>query len=281
MSFRRLAGLTLAILVVCNAAGCDRLRDEDYLTDIRRCGVKARSVSGDRIQVDFLDGQGDAELRCISSHLRKLTQTTHLLLNNSKVTDAGLASLTGLNNVNMIMLDHTGITDAGLTNLNTMTGLQILGLTGTQVTDAGIKKLKHALPGLEIEKLTAPEERAVEQIEDINNRLIHPTSESIIWWGTGKPIGMRLDKVSDTDLLRLREHVEALNEHLQEMVLSGGGLTDLGLNYLKGLSHLQRLTLIGTGVTDAGVRQVHKALPRLEVLRLPAGAQVPTALPPP
>jgi hypothetical protein len=65
-----------------------------------------------------------------------------LHLPNTKVTDAGLKELKGLNNLNVLVLNNTQVTDAGLKELKGLNNLEILSLDGTKVTDAGLKELK-------------------------------------------------------------------------------------------------------------------------------------------
>jgi hypothetical protein len=199
--------------------------------------------------------------------LKTLGQPIALQLGNSQVTDAGLASLQGLKDVRVLRLEHDKITDVGLESVSTMTGIGEVVLTGTQVTDAGIKKLKRAIPSLDIEKLTTAEDRALEIIQ--NPRSIEPTSNVVVgtWSDGGKLIGAGLNNATDTDLRRLREHLEVFKGSLQELRLSGEGVTDAGLSSLKGLSQLRRLTLTGTRVTDQGVQELGQTLPQLKVSR--------------
>ena len=50
----------------------------------------------------------------------------------------------------MLCLENTQISDAGLALLEGLTSLLWLYLTGTQVTDKSIKKLQEALPNCKI-----------------------------------------------------------------------------------------------------------------------------------
>jgi hypothetical protein len=63
-------------------------------------------------------------------------------LDNTKVTDAGLAHLKGLTHLQVLVLDSTEVTDAGLEHLEGMTELRTLHLFNTKVTDAGLAHLK-------------------------------------------------------------------------------------------------------------------------------------------
>ncbi len=79
----------------------------------------------------------DADL----AHLAGLTNLQVLYLDNTQVTDAGLAHLTGLTNLQVLDLDNTQVTDAGLAHLAGLTNLKGLGLSNTQVTDTGLAHL--------------------------------------------------------------------------------------------------------------------------------------------
>ncbi|WP_138086749.1 c-type cytochrome domain-containing protein [Phragmitibacter flavus] len=59
----------------------------------------------------------------------------------TKITDAGLAYVAGMDNLERLHLENTGITDEGLSHLGRLTKLEYLNLYGTKVTDAGLAKL--------------------------------------------------------------------------------------------------------------------------------------------
>ena len=76
---------------------------------------------------------------------------TLILYNNTKVTDAGLKELAGLNNLQTLELAFTGVSDAGLKHLAGLKSLQSLNLRKTPVTDAGVKELQKALPACSLQ----------------------------------------------------------------------------------------------------------------------------------
>jgi hypothetical protein len=88
------------------------------------------------------------------------------------------------------------------------------------------------------------------------------------------------EKLTDADLHRVKPYLEKSKKSLQELILGGEGVSDAALDDLQGLANLRRLTLIGTSVTDAGLSRLRKALPKVEVVRLPRGSTAPTPLPP-
>ena len=80
------------------------------------------------------------------------------------ITDAGLAHLKNLTNLNYLNLYGTAVTDSGLEHLKGLRKLKHLYVWQTKVTEAGVKNLKAALPGLEIS--TGTELTAVAKKED-------------------------------------------------------------------------------------------------------------------
>ncbi|MDB6074193.1 MAG: Leucine rich repeat-containing protein [Verrucomicrobiaceae bacterium] len=97
--------------------------------------------------------------------LAKLPNLERLHLENTKVTDTGLASLTGLKGLEYLNLYGTKVTDAGIAKLAANKELKKLFVWQTGVTQAGAKALEAKVPGLvvnvglseaEIAKLTAP-----------------------------------------------------------------------------------------------------------------------------
>ena len=86
---------------------------------------------------------------------------------NIRVTDSGLAHLTGLNELEWLHLGGTEVSDAGLAHLSALSKLALLDLTGTRVTDAGLEHLR-GLPNLQRlhlgrTKVTDAGERALTQ----------------------------------------------------------------------------------------------------------------------
>lgn len=83
---------------------------------------------------DFTDGN----LTALAPAADKITSVD---LARTKVTDAGLAALSGMKNLTELHLENTGITDAGVEHLKGLTSLEYLNLYNTKVTDAGAQKL--------------------------------------------------------------------------------------------------------------------------------------------
>lgn len=87
---------------------------------------------------------GDAELAQIAPLARNITW---LSLGGTQVTDAGLAPLADMPNLERLRLERTGVTDAGLKPLARLRKLSYLNLYATPVTDDGLKTLA-GLPAL-------------------------------------------------------------------------------------------------------------------------------------
>ncbi len=54
-------------------------------------------------------------------------------------------------------------------------------------------------------------------------------------------------------------------DHLDNLDLAGTGVTDAGLEHLKGLRHLGTLNLAGTKVTEEGVTKLWKLMPECRI----------------
>ena len=135
--------------------------------------VRQIALNDDSKDIDFhLDGtsltdEGLAQVKAIG-------KVAHLHLKDTQITDAGLAHIAGLSALERLHLEQTKVTDAGLAYLQGLAGLEYLNLYGTQVSDAGmaqlaplknlkkiyiwqtkvtidgVRKLKAAIPGIEV-----------------------------------------------------------------------------------------------------------------------------------
>lgn len=94
---------------------------------------------------------GDTEVSDATlAQVAKLKNLQKLHLEQTKVTDAGLKNLRGLANLEYLNLYGTAITDAGLTELAGLKNLKTVYLWQTKVTEAGLANLKKTMPNLEI-----------------------------------------------------------------------------------------------------------------------------------
>jgi hypothetical protein len=88
----------------------------------------------------------DADLR----QLAGLNELEVLYLSYTQVTDAGLVHLAALSRLRILILEETEVSDAGLTHLQGLSQLRLLDVFGIQVTEAGADTLQQARPALKI-----------------------------------------------------------------------------------------------------------------------------------
>ncbi|RYD32895.1 MAG: hypothetical protein EOP86_14650 [Verrucomicrobiaceae bacterium] len=89
--------------------------------------------------VNVADKFGDAELAKFAPLADRMSEMN---LGRSKVTDAGLAALSGMKNLKKLHLPNTAVTDAGIDALLPLASLEYLNLFNTKITDAGLAKLE-------------------------------------------------------------------------------------------------------------------------------------------
>jgi uncharacterized protein (TIGR03067 family) len=245
-----------------SAAALTRVRDARAILAIRDLGGEADSdetqpgPARNYVKVD--ESKGDALLTKITPKIEVLSWVTGLHLRGPKVTDAGLASLQGINNIEQINLKGTAITDAGLMHLRNMTHLTLLIVSDTDATEAGIASLKKALPQLQVTHLS--------RVESLSQLAITNAGGAVFFDNNGKLIEILFThRLSDFQLLGLQKHLEVWKTTLRAVDLTNSSITDRGLAALGGLTSLRQLTLKGTDVTVAGVKSLIRAVPNLKV----------------
>jgi hypothetical protein len=93
---------------------------------------------GHAVSVSLMDGT-DAQLIAVS----RLSRLEDLGIGSSpRITDAGVAQLEALSNLEFPALAGTAVTDAGLTHLERLHRLRRLSLIDTPITDLGLLHLK-------------------------------------------------------------------------------------------------------------------------------------------
>lgn len=90
----------------------------------------------------------DEDLANLAAHL---TAFPHRF-KSARLSDAGLAQLKRLSQLQRLSLESAPITDAGLAELKDLTYLEELNLKGTKVTDAGVQDFQRAFPNTKIER---------------------------------------------------------------------------------------------------------------------------------
>ena len=231
------------------APGCFRLRPHPRAQRVsRRCARKSRTPGRfwqfgnwaevadvddtqpgperNYVEVDESKGERDA-LAKIAPKIKVMSSVTGLHLHGRKVTDAGLASLQGINNIEQISLKGTAITDAGLLHLKNMTHVALLTVSDTDVTEAGVASLKKALPQLQVTYLS--------HAESLSQLAITNAGGALFFDDNGKLIEILFThRLSDFQLLGLQKHFEVWKTTLRAVDLTNSSITDRGLAALAG-----------------------------------------------
>jgi WD40 repeat protein/Leucine-rich repeat (LRR) protein len=182
--------------------------------------------------------------------LKALPRLVVLDLSNRTVSDAGLAHLVGLPDLEGLDLSfNTRVTDAGVAHVAKLEGLKTLWLSGTKVTEAGLGRVK-GMTGLRELYL--------------NNVEVTPAGLAHLKGMTGLT-GLALDsaKVTDDGL----DHLRGLDGMLWFTLKDNPDVTPAGLAHLKGMTRLGYLDLESVQVTDAGLAHL-KGMTALETLCL-------------
>ena len=172
-------------------------------------------------------------------------------MERSSFPDAVLVHLKVLTNLNKLFLYGTKVTDAGLGHLKGM-NLHTLNIPQHAKTDFG---LKHFLAAVEA---PAKLELATWKITDAG--LVHVKGMTNL---KQLNLGSVLSKSEITDAGMV--HLKGLTK-LQELHLNETKVTDAGLAHLKDLTNLQTLNLRFTQVTDAGLAAMQQTLPTCEIM---------------
>lgn len=173
--------------------------------------------------------------------LKRLSITSIPIASTSEITDAGLAHLGRLVDLEELTLQAGNrVTDTGLQPLNRLSKLRLLNLSYGQPGDAGFAVLGQ-LTSLEDLVVSAPDNQS--RISDA---------------GLARLIGLKnlrrlilpqLPAVSDDGLQSIGKLAA-----LEDLTLNGSQITDAGLSNLAHLTHLKSLSLSQTpGITGSGL----------------------------
>jgi hypothetical protein len=196
----------------------------------------------------------------------------YLLLDGQAITDAGLAHVAGMAQMEILWLDGAQVSDAGLVHFKGMMSLKRLCLYKTQVTEEGLVHLG-----------------GLQTLEDL--LLSFPVADTGLQYLTQldalKGIEIDGDSVTALGLLALPkmkglEHIEIRGEKDPEAIVKqlaalpgltslslAWGVTDKSLTQLKNLIMLQELSLNGEQITSRGMATLTQ-LPSLQSLSLMA-----------
>ena len=125
---------------ILHLVGLPNLKDLEFtkLPEVRGIGLASVAKAGKFRELDLKQtGVSDEGL----SHFADLVELRSLRLPR-RITDAGLAHLKGLTNLENLDLNDTKITNDGLKHLSSLGNLQWLGVQDTRLTDEGLVHLR-------------------------------------------------------------------------------------------------------------------------------------------
>jgi hypothetical protein len=239
---------------------------------------------------------GDRGLAELCDLLRRLPGPKGLVLEETAVSDRGLAAVGQLTDLHRLELCGTPIGDDGLKQIGGLKELQDLNLSGTKVRDAALKHLKPLtrlkelslaglpisddglaaladLPGLEYLDLsdTPIGKKGLAHLKDLKELRGLRLANTRIQDGALKALA-GLKKLQDFDLQATAltgadlAPLKGLS-HLRHLQLDRTKVGDAGLAHLAGLRNMESLFLERTRVTEVGLKHLTE-MPRLNVLPL-------------
>ena len=179
--------------------------------------------------------------------LKALSEIESLFINGPKITDTALVNLRGLSQLQRLGSGHSNVTDAGLENIASLHRLCIIYISATKVTDSGLVHLR----GLnQLERLYLDADISDAGLAQLP---VLPSAEDLDIGGTN---------VTDAGIPHL-----ARLPNLLYLSIRDTKITDAGLSRLGQFNQLQILNLSRTDITDAGVSHL-QALHNLTCLVL-------------
>ena len=239
-----------------------KLLGDDFFTRVACAYVRTdaglvRPDALSHLRILILDGTQvtDAGLAC----LKGLTQLQELDVYQFAVSEEGFARLPAFATQTQVTLDlpqfqspprppDFKITDAGLAHIKGLTRLQRLWLVNAPVTDAGLAHLKGLAQLRELE---------INGTKITDAGLTHFQGLSQLAF-----LSLNDTKVGDAGLVHLQGLCQLISLRLDDTKI-----TDAGLVYLQGLSQLQELHIANTKVTEQGVKKLQQALPNCKIVR--------------
>lgn len=116
--------------------------DAKTVDELKKAGLLVLPLSKEQNQLEVSAVNARSFNDAQAAALPKLNQQiVWLKLGDTDITDATLAQVAKLKNLQKLHLEQTKVTDAGMKQLKNLSYLEYLNLYGTGVTDAGLKEL--------------------------------------------------------------------------------------------------------------------------------------------
>ena len=247
--------------------GRDEIQDlnldqKDPVAAIKQLGgwVELETIDGKEhvVEVNMVyhedEKLGRLENRLLSdecfSFMQKFPNLKRLLLLREQATDAGLAKLEGLENLEEIFIwDAFAVSDAGVAHLAKLRSLKHVHINNSLITDESLHHLSE-LPNVEVLSLQGHSfsDKGLEHLQGMKQL-------KRLWLGAGKKNG---NEITDDGL----EFLSGLSQ-LDQLELTFSKVTDEGLKSLRPLKNLRQLYVGYTKVTDEGFEELKESLPAL------------------
>lgn len=205
------------------------------------------------------------------AHLGRLTGLKHLSL-PPETTDAGLAHLKGLNSLEELNLSGTRVTDDGLIHLKDLPRLRSLRIGSGEITGRGLSHLRKIMQlqkvNLSLSLMNDAGSKGLKGLTSVQSLRLKnaPLTDA----GMANLKGLASLETLDLDGTEITEeglvNLGGLSS-LRKLVLRRTAIGNRGLAYLGGLKSLETLNLNSTAVTDDGLRNL-KELSSLQYLSL-------------
>ncbi len=205
--------------------------------------------------------------------IAKLKNLKHLSVyggSNTKITDATLQHLSGLQLLETLLIPGRSCTNAGMDHLAKLTNLKELNISADAVTNEGLAKLKNlkslekltfssknvTISGLShlnaLKKLSLLDLRGIQQDNsgmDISG--LSKLEQLTLKLKTPQKKGGSYDSVRDEDLACLKKLKNL--RWFQILYPQHSRITDTGVAHLKDLTNMERLGIGSTYLTDASL----------------------------
>ena len=199
--------------------------------------------------------------------LNHLPTLSRLTLDESRVTDAGLTPLAGLEGLRHLSLQRTAITSDGLASLAGLEQLEELQLDGSyRIDDRAIETLASMTRLTSLGVVDTPLSlAALLRLSIRNPELQIASSHGVLG---NRKLALSGTQINDQGLLRVSQLTELEGLELPARI------SDEGLKHLDALVGLRFLVLAGLSVTDRGLDRLLGRLRRLEELDLSGCRQI-------
>ncbi len=256
------------------------VRDQSATKDGSKAESKTAPAPGSTAEPNTDEAKAIAEIKKLGGKVTPDEKSPgkpviEVNLGRTKVTDAGLANLKALTQLQSLNLEGTRVTDAGLKHLKGLTQLKSLNLLLTKISDAGLEHLKGLtklqMLGLDVTNVTGLQHlEELPQLRRLDLGRTGVTDAGLVHLkGSTKleTLNLYCTKVTDAGLTNLKGLTQLQSLHLGDDMGEGAQITDAGLEHLKGLTKLKTLSLPGTQVTDSGVKKLQQTLPNCKITR--------------